>query len=469
MELRDYSPTRKALQINLDDSIYGTFAEIGAGQEVARHFFQAGRASHTIAKTISAYDMTFSDEIYGKEGRYVCEARLNKMLDHEFSLLQERLRAQRGPSTRFFAFADTVSTASQDDGVSKSHGWMGIRFQLKPGGPSNDIILHVKLWDRFRLQQQEALGLLGVNLIHMAFFPPEQGAERIAALVDNLNTSRIEVNMVRFRGPDLNRLDNRLLSLSLVKQRLTEAVLFDTSSEVQHVGDALFHQAVLVQRGTYRPITSSHLEIARKVQEQFRRHPLLEGAKPKVLFEFTMNSLIDGKGGEVDDDDFLHRVDTLAALGQNVLVSNFRLFYRLKSFLRQYTDCAIGIVIGAALLDKMFDEQFYKPLPGGILEGMSRLFDERTRVFVVPHKDDKMCATAKTFHPHARLEHLYHHLLDNGWLTDILECDDLDTSVHSADVRRLLAAGDPKWKTLVPPAVRRLIEERQLFGYRPGR
>ncbi|MBX3021960.1 MAG: hypothetical protein KF799_09815 [Bdellovibrionales bacterium] len=466
MELRDYSPTKKALQVNLDDTIYGTFAEIGAGQEVARHFFQAGRASHTIAKTISAYDMTFSDEIYGKAGRYVCEERVVSMLDYEFGLLQERLRAKRGSNTRFFAFANTVATASSDEELGKSHGWMGVRFQVEPGGAYNDIILHVKLWDRFRLQQQETLGILGVNLIHMAFFPPEKPEDRIAYLIEALNTKRVEVNMIRFRGPDLQHLDNRLMSLELVKSHLTEAVMFDAKSQVQHVGDALFRKAVLVQRGTYRPITSSNLEIAHKVTDQFKRHPLLEGAEPKVLFEITMNSLT-GDAGAVDDEDFLHRVDTLTALGQEVLVSNFSLFYQMKSFLRQYTDRAIGIVVGASLLPKMFDEQFYKELPGGILEGMSRLFDDKTRMFVYPFKDDTLCSTAKTFNPEPKLQSLYKYLTGNEMITDILQCDDIDTSVHSSDVREMLAKRDPQWINLVPPEVRKLIEERQLFGYRP--
>ena len=463
---RDYSPTRKALQINLDDSIYGTFAEIGAGQEVARHFFQAGRASHTIAKTISAYDMTFSDAIYGKENRYVCEARVARMLEYEFGLVQERLSASRGGTSRFFAFADTVSTAAGADGQSRSHGWLGLRFQMRPGGPANDIILHVKLWDRFRLAQQDALGILGVNMIHMAFFPPDRAEDRISVLLDALSAQRVEVNMIRFRGPDLNHLDNRLMALNLVKQGITEAVLFDAKSEVQHVGDALFRENVLVQRGTFRPITKSNLEISQKVFEQFKADPRLAGATPRILFEITMNSLT-GEAGAIDDEDFLHRVDTLTALGHEVLVSNFRLFYQMKSFLRQYTDRYIGIVVGAQLLPKMFDAKFYQSLPGGILEGMSRLFDDLTQVFVFPLKDEMMCSTAATFHPAPNLNHLYQHLRQNGWITDALQCDDVDSSVQSSDVRRMLEAKDPKWKTLVPEAARKLIEERQLFGYRP--
>jgi len=465
MELHDYSPGKKALQINLDDSIYGTFAEIGAGQEVARHFFLAGRASHTIAKTISAYDMTFSDEIYGKESRYVCEPRLMKMLDHEFGLLQERLQGKRGDTTRFFAFADTVATGSQDDGASKSHGWMGIRFQTKPGGAPNDIILHLKSWDRFRLQQQEALGILGVNLIHMAFFPSSKPHERISQLIDSLSTKRIEVNMLRFSGPDVRHLDNRLMSLELVKQGLTDAVLFAPSGGVLHAPDTLFRQPVLIQRGTYRPVTNTDVAILEKVLTQFRQHPLVGKLEPRVLFEITMNSLTSEAG--VDNEDFLNRVDALAALGREVLVSNFRLFYQMKSFLRQCTAEVLGIVVGASLLPKMFDEKYYAELPGGILEGMSRLFDEKTRVFVFPDKNAKTCTTASTWNPEPKMLHLFKHLLGNGWITDVLNCDDVDASIHSETVRKLLQARDPKWKTLVPEKARRLIEERQLFGYRP--
>jgi hypothetical protein len=465
MSSNDHSPARKAQQINLDNSYYGTFAEIGAGQEVARHFFQAGRASNTIAKSISAYDMTFSDQIYGKNERYVSEARLLKMLDHEFTLMQERLQDQRGASSRFFAFADTVATSNQEDGETRSHGWMGIRFQTKPGGPSNDIILHMRLWDRLRLQQQEALGILGVNLIHMSFFPSPKAEERVSQLIDSLSTRRVEVNFIRFSGPDLQHLNNRLLSLELVKQHLTEAVLFSPQGEVLHAADRFFRKPLLVQRGTYRPVTNSNVEILNKVFAQFKKHPLIQGTDPLPVFEITMNSL--STSGKVDDEDFLHRVDTLAVLGFEVLVSNFALFYQMKSFLRQCTGEALGIVVGAPLLAKMLDEKFYASLPGGILEGMSRLFDEKTRVFVYPDKSETLCQTATTFNPKPNLQYLYKHLLDNDWITDVLQCDDVDTSIHSEAVRKMLESRDPRWKKLVPEKVSQLIESQQLFGYRP--
>jgi hypothetical protein len=251
-----------------------------------------------------------------------------------------------------------------------------------------------------------------------------------------------------------------------VKQGLTEAVLFGPKSEIMHAADDLFRKPVLVQRGTFRPITSSNLEIVEKVKTQFMKHPLAGGIEPKVLFEITINSLTH-QAGQLDDDDFLNRVDTLAALGQEVLLSNFSLFYQMKSFLRQNTTEGIGVVVGASLLEKMFEAEFYKVLPGGILEGMSRLFDDKTKVFVFPHKDGKSCLTAKTFSPPSELQHLYQHFLQNGWITDVLECDNIDTGFHSADVRKMLESGDPQWKKLVPDKVRQLIEDRQLFGYRP--
>lgn len=456
MEQADFSTTKKALQINLDDSIYGTFAEIGAGQEVARHFFQAGRASHTIAKSISAYDMTFSDAIYGKDKRYVCESRLLKMLNYETSLLTERLGPARGATTRFFTFANTVATQSSEDDSTKSHGWMGIRFQAIPGGPVNDIVLHVRLWDRFRLQQQEALGILGVNLVHMAFFPPENPRKRISMLLENLNTQRIEVNMVRFTGNCHEHLDNRLMSLELVKQGLTEAVMFGPKGEVQHVFDELYGKALLVQRGTYRPVTNVNAEIMELGMKQMKVD------NPTMLFEITMKNLM--ATGDVDAQDFLDRVDVLSTLGHRVLISNFDLFYQLKFFLRQATQETIGVVIGASHLAKLFEESYYSKLKGGILEGFSRLFDSKTKILVYPFKTENECRTAGTFHPASNLEHLYQYFRKNEQIIDMVGCDDVNTSLHSQNVRTLLQSGDAAWESLVPKAAKDLIKKRRLFG-----
>ncbi len=457
------SPRLKALNLNLDDSIYGTFAEIGAGQEVVRHFFQAGKASRTIAKTMSAYDMAFSDAIYGKSGRYVSEARLVKMLDHEFELLKERLGETRGATTRFFAFADTVATRSSEADDPKPHGWLGVRFQTRPGGPTNDIILHVRMWDRLRLQQQEAVGVLGVNLIHLAYFPTLEISEIVNRLMDHLSPLSIEIDMLRFDGPDLEYIDNRLVALELVRQQITEAIMFDPEGEVCHVDDCVFKTPVLVHRGTFRPITSANQEIVERSLKHFEALPENKGLNPKVVLEMTMGAL--SRSGQIDTKDFLERVDTLGVLKHYVLISNHNYFYQLKAYLRRSTDKMIGMVIGGALLEKIFDENFYTDLNGGILEGFSRLFDDNAILFVYPYKSDSLCLTSQSFFPKPPLGSLLEYLKSTKRIVDLLNCDDVDTSLHSEDVRALLENKDPKWEEYVPEEVKDLIISKKFFGF----
>lgn len=458
------SPKVKALKINLDESIYGTFAEIGAGQEVARHFFQAGKASRTVAKTMSAYDMTVSDSIYGKDSRYVSEARLKKMLNHEYELLVERLGPVRGANTRFFAFADTVATHSSEEEDSKSHGWLGVRFQMEPGGPVNEIIVHVKMWDRLRLQQQEALGILGVNLIHLAFFGGSSAEEIVARLMDSLSPLSIEINLLRFNGPQVAHLDNRLLALELVKQEITEAVLFGPDGDVSHVSDVLFKTPVIVHRGTFRPITKANQDIIDRSLVQFKSLKENDGLDPKIILEINMGALKE-EGGNLNTEDFLQRVDTLTLLKHHVLVSNHTYFYQLKAYLRRSTDKMIAMVVGGGLLEKIFDEEAYRNLSGGLLEGFSRLFDDRSRLLIFPYKSDAMCLNAQSFFPKAPVSHLFNYLKEKKLVQDLLNCDDVDTSVHSQDVREMLTKKDPRWKELVPDAVAEAIISNRFFGY----
>ena len=468
--LQDFAPqttVRKALNINLEDRIYGTIAEIGAGQEVARHFFQAGKASGTIAKTISAYDMVFSDEIYGREssGRYVCESRLLKMLDHEFQLLTERLDAKRGNATTFFAIANTVTTSSIG-GAQTCNGWMGIRFQKEPHGPPHDIVLHVRMNDRFRLQQQEALGVLGVNLIYAAFFPPFAEDGYIDALVENLGAERIEIDILKFSGPAFSKIDNRLMSLQLVSQGITKAVVFAAGSgDVVHLPDVLYKKNVLVSRGTYRPITNANVDVITHGLEQFVKDHQLDSKNVLAFTELTLHSLV--KEGNLDAKDFLERVDTLTAVGYHVLVSNYDLYYQMKNHLRRYTNGRLAIVMGSRHLEKLFTAEFYKSLEGGILEGFGKLFDDNTRIYVYPFKQDKVCLTTKSFFPEKTMAKLYDYLLENKKIVDILGCDEAQMSVHSSDVRKLMASQDSQWEKLVPKKVVELVKSRKLFGYKP--
>ncbi len=453
----------KAHRINLNSHIYGTFAEIGAGQEVARHFFMAGKASQTVAKTISAYDMTFSDEIYGREknGRYVCESRLEKMLNHEFSLLNERLSTKRGPSTQFFAFANTVATGSAND-KKFCHGWMGIRFQKHPQGAFNDIVLHVRMQDRYRLQQQEALGILGVNLMDAAFYHTNSTEDFISSLTDNLKEGQIIIDVLHITGENLKHFNPHLTNLELVHRGLAEAILFGPKKEILHMSDAVYKKAVLLQRGTYRPVTKTHLDVLSKGISHFKKDFHLTEAHCLPIMELTMRNL--QTDGEVNHKDFLDRIETLCGLGQYVLVSNFLYFYSLKTFFRQYTQEPMAIVIGASHLERVFDESGYKDLVGGLLEGLGKLLDTHTKLYVYPHKTDKTCLTAKNFSPTPNLKNIYAHFKDNNQICDIAGCDETEIYTHSDQVHEMILKKNPQWEALVPTGVRDLIRSKKLFG-----
>lgn len=460
------SPLNKALQINQDNSRYGAFAEIGAGQEVARFFFQAGKASQTIAKTISAYDMIVSDDIYGREknGRYVCESRVQKMLDHEYALVVDRLKKTRGDSTCFFAFANTVATAAPDSG-KQSHGWMGVRFQAHPQGPENEIILHVRMNDRYRLQQQEALGILGVNLIHNAFYGLSDVYRFIPALVDSLKEDQVVIDVIKFKGPDVAHFDVRLMNLELVRRGLAEAILFSPAKEILNISDAIYGKGLLIERGTFHPVTTTHVDVLEKGLTQLKQDiKKLEGKDLPVLplMEMTMQNL--QTDGHINEKDFLARVETLCALGQNVMISNFFLFFDLKRFLRRYTPQMMAMVVGADKLEKLFHEEHYKNLEGGLLEGLGKLLETRTKLYIYPAKNSHLCLTAKSFFPAPHLRHVYSYFIENNQIVDISGCDETADYIHSNDVMTLIEKKDPAWEKLVPARVLPLIKRNFTQG-----
>ncbi|MFM8356936.1 MAG: TonB-dependent receptor, partial [Verrucomicrobiota bacterium] len=347
---------QKALQVNLDPTKYGVFAEIGAGQEVARWFFRVGGASGTVAKSMSAYDMTVSDAIYGPTDRYVSRRRLLAMLEHEYGLLVERLKAQRGEKTRFFAFADTVAARSYSR-RDETHGWMGIRFQTAPDAEPSDILIHVIMWDRENLQQQEALGILGVNLLHGALYDHAQPHEIVNDLLDNLTPERIEVDMIELRGPAFPGVDNRLLALQLVAKGLSSAALFRPDGRLVQPGDTFHKKCVLVERGSFRPVTRLTGDMLRCARAQFIQEPNVSGDDLVVLLEMTLKNL--SAEGKIDHRDYLDRVDMLATLGHPVLISNHGEFHRLASYFFRYTKRPIGLVMGLPTLRELFEEKYY--------------------------------------------------------------------------------------------------------------
>jgi len=462
----DVGTNKKAFQINLDAKKYGTFAEIGAGQEVARRFFHVGGAAGTVAKTISAYDMTFSDAIYGTADRYVSRRRLQTMLDHEYALLVERLDAKLGSERTFFVFADTVAARSFKQ-HNESHGWLGVRFQPETRGEPSEIIIHVRMLDESNVDQQEALGVVGVNLLYAAFYY-HQPEKLIASLQENLAEERIQVDMIKFSGPAYAKVDNRLMSLQLVSQGLTNAVMFTADGESVQPAEVFYKKAILVERGSFRPVTyatNDMLNGARRI--------LLEQCKYSesdlvVLMEMTLENLL--SEGQLNHGDFLARVDILGALGRTVLISKFGEYYRLAAYISRYTNKMIGLVMGVPSLMEIFDEKYYLNLEGGILEALGRMFKSGLKLYVYPMIDEETgkLLTATKLEVAPNLRSLFDYLMDNGFIQEVTDYNQDYLRIHPPEVLQKLQGGDPAWETMVPPEVVEIIKARQFFGYRPA-
>ncbi len=466
MSTNSLSAHDKALRINIDAARYGTFAEIGAGQEVARWFFHVGGAAGTVAKTISAYDMAVSDAIYGTHERYVSRQRLVSMLDHEWALLLERLDAKRAEKTKCFVFADTVATKShtrQEDG----HGWLGIRFQTEPRGPASEIIIHARMWDLDNVRQQEALGILGVSLIYGAFYLAGSPEALIGSLMDELTRDRMEVDMLKLTGPTFRQVDNRLMSLQLVEQRLTNAAMFAPDGEVVEPAELLYHQPVLIERGSFRPITRVTLDMLERSRAQLQKMPDMAGREPITLMEMTLRNLLT-LGEKIEHEDFLGRMDTLRALGKTVMVSNYSRFHNVTAYLRRYTHERIVMVLGIPTMIQLLDEEYYRDLEGGVLEALGRLMRGPVTLFVYPWKNSETgeVVTAETFKAPGNLRHLYAHLFENRLVEPIRDTTEADLSILPRDVLTRLRDGDPSWEELVPEEVARVIKAGGLFGYR---
>ncbi|MFZ2904940.1 MAG: TonB-dependent receptor [Cyclobacteriaceae bacterium] len=464
-EFRKLTTQEKALRINLRKDIYGSFAEIGAGQEVAANFFKAGGASGTIAKTISAYDMKFSDAIYGYCERYVCEDRLLKMLDHEYELLGERL-PHRIDNTRFFAFADTVEVLNFER-TNQSHGWIGLRFQLNPHSEVNDCVVHVKMHDNDPLQQQFALGIVGVNLIYACSFftDPE---EILMSLLDGLSARRIEIDMFRLSGPDFKHVDNRLMALKLVKNGLTKAAMFGPDGKVMQPADELYKKNVLVLRGRFRPVTLVNVDMLLASRRHYRREPDVERSNMVVLTELTLNDL--SPEGTIDETDFLHRADIICSLGQTVLISNYFEHYRLVDYLSKITKGKkIGIIMGIFALQKVFDEKTYANTRGGILECFASLFGSNVKLYIYPawRKEGVDLFTLKDFEESLpdNLKNLFRYLMDNNKLEDINDANINNLHIISDNVLSMIRKGEVGWEKFVPHKVEEAIKEHGLFDY----
>ncbi len=456
----------KALKINLNQHIYGTFAEIGAGQETVRNFFRAGGASGTIAKAMSAYDKDFSDAIYGieKDGRYVTEARLKKMLKHEMILIEDRLDRQKHPDKLFFSYANTVATINFTKKF-KGHGWVGIRFQLDPLEDYNEIILHLRFKETDARLQQETLGILGVNLIYGAFYLNDNPKELLKSFYDNIDKDRLEIDMINFSGPRFMYVDNRLMSLQLVKNNMTNAVMFGPDGNNLLPAQVLYKRNILALRGSFRPVTKVNMDMFEKSKELFLKEKKVNPEKTQIIFEITLSNL--KAEGEINERDFLDRAELLCSLGQNVMITNYQEYFKLVEYFSEYTRERMALAMGVNNLIQIFDEKYYRGLSGGILEAFGKLFYRDLKIYLYPYKEQNTgeYLTSENLKVHPRMKDLYKFFKQNGRLIDLKNFDPEVLSIFSRTVLSKIKNNEEGWEEMLPKGVSDTIKEKRLFGF----
>ena len=459
----------KALRINLNDNIYGTFAEIGAGQETVRHFFRSGGSSGTIAKAMSAYDKDFSDSIYGieEDGRYVTESRLKKMITMEGQLIEKRLSREKHPNKMFFSYANTVATIDFAKQF-KGHGWVGIRYQIEPDEDYNEIILHIRFKETDARLQQETLGILGVNLIYGAYYKYNDPKRLLRYLYDHLDKDQLEIDTINFSGPRFADVDNRLMSLQLVKNGMTDAVMFDPNGKNILPAAILYKKNILALRGSFRPVTKVNMDMYKKSLEMFLQESKVEKENTLVVFEITLSNL--RSDGEIDERDFMDRAELLCSLGQTVMISNFQEYYKVVEYFSNYTKARMGLAMGVNNLVDIFDEKYYRHLSGGILEAFGKLFFRDMKVFLYPMLDeDGTIINSENLKVHPRMKELYKFFKFNGKVTDITEYDRETLEVFSREVLKMINEGKPGWEPMLPAGIAEIIKEHYLFGYDPNK
>lgn len=455
----------KALRINLNENIYGTFAEIGAGQETVRNFFRAGGASGTIAKTISAYDKDFSDAIYGVEedGRYVTEARLKKMLSHEMELLEERILREKHPNKMYFAFANTVATIDFAKKY-KGHGWVGIRYQTDPEEEYSEIIMHIRFHENEALLQQHTLGILGVNLVYGAYYKHDTPKKLLRYLYDHIDKDKIEIDTINFSGPKFKNVDNRLMSLQLIKNGMTDAVMFGPDGNNVLPARILYKKNVLALRGSFRPVTKVNIDMYERSHEMFVAESKVDPEKTVTIFEITLSNL--RAEGEIDERDFMDRAKLLCSLGHTVMISNFQEYYKLVEYFSKFTKNRLGLAMGVNNLVDVFDEKYYRHLSGGILEAFGKLFFKDLKVYLYPMHNPETgeYTTSENLKVHPRMKELYKFFKYNGKVVDIENFNPEIMDIFSREVLYKIENNEPGWEKMLPAGIASLIKEKNLFS-----
>jgi hypothetical protein len=454
----------KALNINLKNDIYGCFAEIGAGQEVAANFFKAGGSSGTIAYTQSAYDMKVSDAMYGPANRYVCEERLLTMLETEFETMKFRL-PEKQKTARFFAFCNTVESLNYHK-TNQGQGWVGVRFQNRIGEEPNDVIIHIKLHDNSHKAQQETIGILGVNLIHACYFLNESIDTFFSGLVQRLPRDRMEIDMIRVSGPTFAKIDNRIIALQLVKRGLTDATMFDLCGNVLQPSAALYKKNILLMRGRFRPVTKVHIDMIERGKKQFLKENGVKEENVEVVFELTLKDLT--ADGKISVKDFVDRAELLCSLGYTVMISNYLKHYKMVDYLASIArGQLLGVILGVYNLHTIFDERYYENLPGGLLEAFGRGFGQNIKMFVYPANDVETgeLYTLENFVIPKHLNGLRQYLIDNNKLEAFENYDTKLLHILSDDVLSKIKVGSTSWEEDVPEEVVKAIKFLGLFGF----
>ncbi len=457
----------KALRINLDTKKYGTIAEIGAGQEVARQFFKAGAAAGTIAKTISAYDMKFSDAIYGtqEDKRYVSKSRVRSMIEREIELVIDRVGTSRSRTSRYFSYGATV-TAKSYKADNECHAWCGIKIQMYPGAEPSEIVMHVRMRDSNADRQQSVLGVLGVNIIYAAYYFFENTKKFIDSLTDGLTQGRVEIDYIEFDGPYFEEVDNRAINLHLIRSWKSRAIMFKPDGSVVVPAEMLYKKNVLAIRGSFRPITRLNVDMIEQGLRVFTKTQGVTLENSVALAEISLN---DAHGNDLNasEEDLISRVQLLNSLGYSVLISDYTRYFSLRAYFRQFTQLQIGIVVGLINIREIFDESNYRGVEGGILEGFGKLFPDNTRLLAYPEIDEtgefRDYTTVKV---PDNLRHLYEHLLENNFIFGIESSDPELFKIFSLDVLSQLQGGRGKWEQCVPDGVAEEIITHRLLGFR---
>jgi len=431
-ESQKYDAHEKALTLNLDGTIFGSFAEIGAGQEVARWFLRVGGASGTVAKTISAYDKEVSDQLYGTGTRYVSRPRLQAMLESEWKQLLAQLQATRGSNTRFFAFVDTIS-ARNYSGTNDCHGWVGLRFLRQPGDVPNDIILHINLMDPSNLQQQEAAGILGVNLIYAAYHALASAEETLASVFEELGPQRVEIDCLEWSGPAFAHWNRDEVHALLVAGGYAEAVVFQADKKLTPANELLYKRALVLAPGRFDSVSSLHGDLIHNTLAQLPGEEL-EGSKGGLGLFCLSVADSSAPNGKVSVQEILQRVVMLQQLGYGVMLFRAQELYKMSAFANRYTKSRIHFAIGLSVLLRILQDS-YKELAGKLLEGLALLFKQNVRLIVYPMpteelrgrvtadqltgwkwKDTDGVVHADNVHPAGPVDSLYQYLLESKFI-----------------------------------------------------